>query len=61
MALEQQDLPPEFQGYQPVRVGVLDNQEMAEHGFAGSTAERFRQAGRINGFMREFGPTRTGW
>ena len=30
---------------------------MAEHGFAGSTAERFRQAGRITGYMREFGPT----
>ncbi len=57
MTLDKEDLPPEFQGYQPVRVGVLDNANMAEHGFAGSTEARFRQAGRINGYMREFGPT----
>ena len=30
---------------------------MAENGFKGSTAERFRNAGRIGGFMREFVPT----
>ena len=30
---------------------------MAEHGFTGSTPERFRNAGRIGGFMREFVPT----
>ena len=57
MALDKGDLPPEFQGYQPVRVGLLDNAMMAEHGFPGSTAQRFRLAGRINGYMREFGPT----
>ena len=57
MTLDKADLPPEFQGYQPVRVGVLDNTNMAEHGFAGSTEARFRRAGRINGYMREFGPT----
>lgn len=57
MALDRDDIPLEFKGYQVVREGVLDNQAMAEHGFAGSTAERFRSAGRINGYMREFGPT----
>jgi hypothetical protein len=57
MVLDKGDLPPEFQGYQVVREGVLDNQSMAEHGFAGSTEDRFRRAGRINGYMREFGPT----
>ena len=57
MALDKGDLPPGFQGYQQIRVGVLDNDNMAAHGFAGSTAARFRQAGRINGYMREFGPT----
>ena len=57
MVLDRGDLPPEFQGYQQVRVGALDNENMAAHGFAGSTAARFRQAGRINGYMREFGPT----
>lgn len=57
MPLDKADLPSEFQGYQSVRVGVLDNASMAEHGFAGSTEARFRRAGRINGYMREFGPT----
>lgn len=57
MALDRDDIPSEFKGYQVVREGVLDNQMMAEHGFAGSTAERFRLAGRVSGYMREFGPT----
>ena len=57
MVLDKADLPDEFQGYQQVRAGVLDNENMAAHGFSGSTADRFRGAGRITGFMREFGPT----
>ena len=57
MVLDKGDLPTEFQGYQQVRAGVLDNENMAAHGFSGSTADRFREAGRITGFMREFGPT----
>ena len=57
MVLDKGDLPTEFQGYQQVRAGVLDNENMAAHGFSGSTAARFREAGRITGFMREFGPT----
>jgi hypothetical protein len=57
MVLDKGSMPPEFQGYQVVREGVLSNQMMAEHGFPGSTAERFRRSGRINGYMREFGPT----
>ena len=57
MVLDKSDLPPEFAGYQQVRVGPLDNENMAAHGFAGSTADRFREAGRITGYMREFGPT----
>ncbi len=57
MVLDRSDLPAEFQGYQQVRVGVLDNENMAAHGFSGSTAARFRDAGRITGYMREFGPT----
>lgn len=57
MVLEKTELPEEFQEHQVVREGPLNNQAMAEHGFANSTAERFNQAGRINGFMREFGPT----
>lgn len=57
MVLDRSDLPEDFQSYQQVRVGVLDNENMAAHGFAGSTAARFSQAGRITGYMREFGPT----
>mgnify|MGYP006966957224 CR=1 FL=1 len=57
MVLEKSELPAEFQGHQVVREGPLDNQAMAENGFASSTAERFKLAGRVTGFMREFGPT----
>lgn len=57
MVLEKSELPEEFQGHQVVREGPLDNGAMAENGFAGSTAERFKLAGRVTGFMREFGPT----
>ena len=57
MTLEAGDLPDELRGYQLARSGPLDNSEMAENGFKGSTADRFRSAGRIGGFMREFVPT----
>jgi hypothetical protein len=57
MVLDKMDIPQEFRGYQVVREGVLSNEMMAEHGFAGSTAARFRTAGRINGYMRELGAT----
>ena len=57
MVLTREDMPPEFQGYQVVQEGELDNATLAERGFTGSSAERFDRAGRINGFRREFGPT----
>ncbi len=57
MVLTREDMPDEFQGYQVVQEGELDNATLAERGFTGSTAERFDRAGRINGFRREFGPT----
>ena len=57
MTLETTDLPDDLRGYQLARSGPLDNDEMAENGFKGSTATRFRNAGRIGGFMREFVPT----
>ena len=56
MVLDKADLPSEFSVHQMVREGLLDNQTMAEQGFPGNTEERFRQAGRITGFLREFGP-----
>lgn len=55
MVLEKQDLPQAFADYEVARESGLDNEMMARHGFPGSTAERFRQAGRIDGYMREFG------
>ncbi len=57
MVLDRDDIPEEFRGYQVVREGPLSNDQLAEHGFAGSTPQRFQQVGRINGFVREFGPT----
>ena len=57
MTLEATDLPDDLRGYQPARSGPLGNEEMAENGFQGNTAQRFRNAGRIGGFMREFVPT----
>ncbi|MCY4578635.1 MAG: hypothetical protein OXD31_06260 [Chloroflexi bacterium] len=48
------ELPSRFENFQPSRESGLDNETMAEHGFPGSDAERFRTMGRIGGFMREF-------
>jgi hypothetical protein len=53
MALEQKDLFGEFADFRMTREGPLDNETMASQGFPGSTEERMRQAGRINGYMRE--------
>jgi len=57
MVLEKSDMPEEFQGFQVVREGPLDNETMAQHGFQGNTSERFRTLGRVTGFMRELGET----
>ena len=57
MLLERAELPPEFRQHQVIREGALDNEAMAEQGFADNTAEGFRDAGRVTGYMREFGPT----
>ena len=40
-----------------MREGSWDNERLARHGFASSTAPRFRRAGRVTGFIRKFGPT----
>ena len=55
MVLDHAELPPELQRHQVVRHSLLDNQAMAEYGFANSSAERFRGAGRVTGFVKEFG------
>ena len=54
LAISTSDLPIIYQGYTQVREDGLDNRTMAEHGFKGSTQERFREIGRIGGFVREF-------
>ena len=54
MPLEQGELPPRFENFQPSRESELDNETMAAHGFPGSDAERFRRVGRVGGYMREF-------
>ena len=57
MVLGKSEFPSEFQAHQVVREGELDNERLARNGFAGSTADRFRDAGRVTGSMREVGPT----
>ena len=61
MILDQAELPQEFQKHQVVRDGLLDNQALAEYGFANRSAERFRQAGRVTGFVKEFGLRSSTW
>ena len=57
MVLEKAEFPEAFQGHQIIREGTLDNDTLAENGFEGTTAERFADAGRVTGVMRELGPT----
>lgn len=59
MLLGKTEFPEQFQGHQVVREGPLDNDTLAANGFEGTTAERFKQAGRVTGMMRELGPTST--
>jgi len=57
MVPEKTEFPELFQGHQVVREGSLDNETLAQNGFEGASAERFSQAGRVTGVMRELGPT----
>jgi len=54
MVLDRSELPPPLGDFMPVRTGVLDNGTMAEQGFPGSSAERFRTVGRLTGYLQEF-------
>jgi len=54
MALAREELPYELREFQLAREGVLDNADMAEHGFPGSTTGEVRATGRITGYLREF-------
>ena len=55
MVLVEDDLPSRYEEYQVLGEGGLDNRTMADHGFAGASEERFHRAGRVTGFLREFG------
>ena len=57
MVLGKDDFPGDFRNHQVVREGELDNEQLARNGFAGSTSQRFLEAGRVTGHMRELGPT----
>ncbi|ETX02053.1 MAG: hypothetical protein ETSY1_04965 [Candidatus Entotheonella factor] len=54
MVLSQRDLPASLQEFVPRRQDYLDNETMAEHGMPGSSAERYREIGRITGYLQEF-------
>jgi hypothetical protein len=54
MVLERYDLPAALSGFVSVRTGALDNDTMAQQGFPGSSAERFRAVGRLTGYLHEF-------
>ena len=54
MVLSQQDLPDDLRRFEVGREGVLDNADMASHGFPGSTTGEVRATGRITGYLREF-------
>ena len=54
MVLGQHELPSVFRDFLPARTGVLDNDTMAQQGFPGSSAERFRAVGRLTGYLQEF-------
>ncbi len=54
MVLSQRELPISLQDFIPDRQSYLDNHTMAEKGLPGSSAERFREVGRITGYLQEF-------
>ena len=53
MVLDRREFPPALRDFAPVRTGVLDNETMAQQGFPGSSAERFRAVGRLTGYLHE--------
>jgi len=54
MVLSHRDLPVSLRDFIPDRREYLDNHTMAEKGLPGSSAERFREVGRITGYLQEF-------
>ena len=54
MVLEHRDLPAVFREFSAKHNEFLDNEKMAAQGLPGSSAERFRDIGRITGYLRDF-------
>lgn len=54
MVLEHRDLPKELQHFIPYHQEVLNNEKMAAEGLPGSSAERFRDIGRLTGYVLDF-------
>ena len=54
MVLEHRDLPKELQHFIPYHQEFLNNEKMAAEGLPGSSAERFRDIGRLTGYVLDF-------
>lgn len=54
MVLDRHELPAALSDFLPIRSAALDNEAMAEQGLPGSSATRFRQVGRLTGYLQEF-------
>lgn len=54
MVLDRHELPAALNDFLLIRSGSLDNEAMAEQGLPGSRAARFRQIGRLTGYLQEF-------
>lgn len=54
MVLDRHELPPALSDFLLIRSEALDNESMAEQGLPGSRAARFRQVGRLTGYLHEF-------
>jgi hypothetical protein len=54
MVLDRHELPAALNNFIPVRSGELDNATLAEQGLPNSSAVRFRQVGRLTGYLHEF-------
>ena len=54
MVLDRHELPSALSDFLPAHSGVLDNESMAQKGLPGSSAERFREVGRLTGHLQEF-------
>lgn len=54
MVLEHRDLPNELQHFIPYHQEFLNNEKMAAEGLPGSSAERFRDIGRLTGYVLDF-------